>query len=389
MHGQLKPTSDQNRINHIDMIRGFAILGIFMVNIGAFSAPYFLRGGAEEAWNSPLDQFTLAFIDIFFQGSFYTLFSILFGFSWQLMKDRLQLKGMKYSSFLFRRQVVLIGFGLVHAILIWHGDILFSYGLIGLLLLLFLEVKDRTLLIWAAILFGGSVGIITLLLYPVRHLMNWTDQEGIRVAIHNYSSGSFPLIWQQNLQDWLMANSGITFILLCFILLPLFLFGMYLARKRWFHKPEEFQKVLSRLLVITFILSVILKFGPYLFGNPLWLTYVQDNFGGAASALFYMTLITLGAQTDIGMKIFRPLQYVGRMALSNYILQSVVCFLLFYGVGLGLYHSVTPAVSVLIALIIFGLQIILSKWWLLRFRFGPLEWVWRSLNYKQRQALRK
>lgn len=389
MHSQLKPTTEQNRINHIDMIRGFAILGIFMVNIGAFSAPYFLHGSGETAWDSPLEQFTLAFIDIFFQGSFYTLFSILFGFSWQLMKDRLQIKGINYSRFLFRRQIVLIVFGLVHAFLIWHGDILLSYGLIGLLLLAFIDAKDRTLLIWATVLLIGSVGLITLLLYPVRHLLNLSNQEAIRTAIDNYSSNSLLSIWQQNLQDWLLSNSGITFIFLIFILLPLFLFGMYVARKRWFHEPDKYQTILSGLLKITFILSVMLKFGPYALGNPLWLTFIQDNFGGTASALFYMTLITLGAQTNIGKKFLQPLQYVGRMALSNYILQSVFCFVLFYGVGVGLYHSVTPSVSVLIVLVVFGLQIILSKWWLLRFRFGPLEWVWRSFNYKKRQALRK
>lgn len=386
---QFKPTNENNRIHHIDMIRGFAILGIFMVNIGAFSAPYFLYGGADRVWDTTLEKFTLAFIDILFQASFYTLFSILFGFSWQLMKDRLQQKGINFSSFLFRRQVVLIGFGVLHAFLIWYGDILLSYGLIGLLLLLFIQVKDRTLLVWAAVLLIGSVTLLTLLLYPLRYLLDWSDEQAINQAVENYSSSQLSSIWQQNLQDWSTANSGISFVFLIFTLLPLFLLGMYIARKRWLHEPKKHQHVLWRLAKITFILSVLLKFGPYALGNPLWLSYLQDNLGGTASALFYMALITLFAQTGIGRKILTPLQYVGRMALSNYIFQSIFSFIFFYGVGFGFYHSVTPSVTVVIVLVVFLFQIAISRWWLYRYRFGPLEWVWRSVNYGKKQSFRK
>ncbi|MCG5101995.1 DUF418 domain-containing protein [Oceanobacillus alkalisoli] len=386
---RLAPTKEQNRIEHIDIMRGFAIFGIFMVNIGAFSAPYFMHGGWEAVWDTPLERFIQAFIDIFFQGSFYTLFSILFGFSWQLMKARLQVKGMATTPFLFQRQLGLIGFGLIHAFLIWHGDILLSYGLIGLFLLLFIEVKERTLLVWAAVLLFGSVAFITPGLYAVRDLLNNSDSAAINQAIDNYSSNELLLIWKQNFQDWALANSSVGFIFLIMTLLPLFLLGMYLARKRVFHEPEIDQPILKWLLIISFLLSLILKAGPYLIGNPLWFTYVQDNLGGTASALFYMTMITLLAQTALGGKLIRPLRYVGRTALSNYIFQSLISFILFYGIGFGLYGSVAPSVSVFIVVVIFSLQVLASKWWLSRYRFGPLEWVWRSLNYKEIQRLRK
>lgn len=386
---QFAPTRVNNRLEHIDIVRGFAIFGIFTVNIGAFSAPYFIYGGAEMVWNTPLERAIQAFIDIFFQGSFYTLFSILFGFSWQLMKERLQVKEIAFTPFLLRRQFGLIGFGLIHAFLIWHGDILLSYGLIGLFLLLFIEVKERTLLVWAAVLLFGSVGLITPALYAVRDLLNFSDELAINQAIENYSSNELPLIWKQNFYDWSLANSGIGFIFLIMTLLPLFLLGMYLARKRVFHELKKHEHTLKRLLIITFLFSLILKVGPYLIGNPLWLSYVQDNLGGTASAVFYMTLLTVLAQTETGRKLLRPLRYVGRTALSNYILQSVISFILFYGIGFGLYNSVLPSVSLVIVVFIFALQILVSKWWLSRYRFGPLEWIWRSLNYKAIQPLRK
>ena len=389
MGSKLVPTREKNRIVWIDIARGFAIFGIFIVNIGAFSSPYFLRGGAEAAWSEPLETFVQAMIDIFFQGSFYTLFSILFGFSWQLMKDRIAMKNINMYPFLFRRLLILIGFGMVHAFIIWHGDILLSYGLIGLLLLLFMEVKDRTLLIWGGILLGGSVALITLGLYNVRYFLGGANSEGIAQAVSNYSSNHIFTIWRQNLQDWSYANSGISFIFLIVTLLPLFLFGMYLARKRWLHEPGKHRESLWKVLKISLILFVALKFGPYMFDNPLWLSYLQDNIGGTASALFYIVSITLITQRSWGMKLFQPFKYVGRMALSNYIIQSIFCFILFYGIGFGLYDSVTPPVAILIVIVFYIFQVIFSKWWLSKFRFGPLEWIWRSLNYGEKQPLRK
>lgn len=383
----LAPTNEQNRIVWIDIIRGFAILGIFVVNIGAISAPYFMYGGAEQAWTAPFERFIQMIIDVFFQGSFYTLFSILFGFSWQLMKDRLVIKDINFTTFLFRRQVILIGIGFIHAFIIWHGDILLSYGLIGLLLLLFIEVKDRTLLIWAVGLLGGSVAFITIGLYQVRYLLGGANQAAINQAIENYSSNNLFAIWGQNLQDWSYANTGMTFIFLIATLLPLFLFGMYIARKGWLHEPKKHQDLLWRLLQITFFLFIFLKLGPYIFDNPLWLSYVQDNIGGTASAVFYIVLITFITQYARGLKLLQPFKYIGRMALSNYILQSVFCVVLFY--GFGLYDSITPSIAIIIVIVFYALQIIFSKWWLSKYRFGPLEWVWRSLNYGKKQAFRK
>ncbi len=389
MNNEWMPVKEKDRIVWIDIVRGFAILGIFIVNIGAFSAPYFMYGGAEDAWNEPIDQFVQIVIDVFFQGSFYTLFSILFGFSWQLMKDRLDIKGINYSAFLFRRQLILVGFGIIHAFLLWHGDILLSYGLVGLLLLLFIEVKDRTLIVWVVLLLGGSVSLLTIGFYQVRNLIEGTNETAISQAMENYSSNQLFVILGQNLEDWSIANSGTSFIFLIITLLPLFLIGMYLARKRWLHEPGKHQQLLWRILLVTFPLFILLKLGPYSIDNPLWLSYLQDNLGGTASALFYLVFLTLLSQYSRGLILIEPFKYVGRMALSNYILQSIFCFILFYGIGFGLYGSIKPSIAIFIVIGFYSLQVIGSKWWLSRFRFGPLEWVWRSLSYKKKQAIRK
>ncbi|WP_240455731.1 DUF418 domain-containing protein [Virgibacillus sp. Bac332] len=383
------PTREKDRLVWIDAARGFAIFGIFIVNIGAFSAPYFLYGGEGVAWPSSLDHTVQGIIDIFFQASFYSLFSILFGFGIQLMKEGLFVKGIAFYPILIRRLMVLIGFGIIHAFLIWHGDILLSYGIIGLFLLLFLDVKDRTLLGWGVTLLVGSVSMLTLFLYNARHFLNEYDDVMINQALENYQSTTIQAIWYQNFQDWMYGNGGIVFFIMIATILPLFLFGMYIARKRWLHKPKQYHSIIKRLWFSSLILFILLKLAPYLFGNPTWFSMIQDNIGGSFSALFYLTSITLLAQTKVGAAILQPLVYVGRMALTNYITQSVICFVLFYGVGLGLYGAISPLIGVLMVIVIYFLQIIYSKWWFIHFRFGPLEWIWRSLTYNQKQYLRR
>lgn len=389
MKSAVSPTNEKNRLIWIDAARGFAVFGIFMVNIGAFSAPYFLYGGGDNAWTSQADQFMQAFIDVFFQASFYTLFSILFGFGFQLLKDRLAERNAALYPVLLRRIAILIGFGLLHSFLLWHGDILLSYGLIGFLLFFFFNVKDRTLLLWGSVLLFGTVGLFTLLLYQVRDYLDWYNTELVNRALENYQDSSLLVILTQNYNDWLYSNGGMAYLPLTGILLPLFLFGMYLARKRVLHEPKKHLSTLKRLWMVSFILFFVFKLGPYVYGNPDWFSYIQDNIGGTASAIFYLLSITLMSLTKIGKSLILPFVHVGRMALTNYIFQSVISFTLFYGVGFSLYGSVSPVMGFFIVVVVFIFQMIVSKWWIQQFRFGPLEWIWRSLTYFQAQPFRR
>ncbi|WP_087973329.1 DUF418 domain-containing protein [Oceanobacillus rekensis] len=386
---QFGPAKESNRLVWIDAARGFAIFGIFIVNIGAFSAPYFMHGGAEDVWSSPVDRFSQGFIDIFFQASFYTLFSILFGFGIQLLKSRLVARNANVRSFLFRRLIILIGIGIFHAFFIWHGDILLSYGLIGLLLLLFLNVRDELLVLWGVILLVGSVGLLSLAMYGARNYLGGYNENIINQTLANYQSNSLLTIWSQNYHDWMYANGGIVMLFLAATLLPLFLFGMYIARKHWLHEPNKHAVTLKKVWVISLIIFIAIKMGTYLFENPLWFSYIQDNIGGTASAIFYIVSITLLARSKLGLIIIQPFISVGRMALTNYLLQSVISFMLFYGIGFGLYGSIRPAAGIVMVLVIFTMQVFFSKWWLARFRFGPMEWIWRSLTYNKLQPFRK
>ncbi|GGK07215.1 hypothetical protein GCM10007063_32130 [Lentibacillus kapialis] len=384
-----EPLQKSERMMWIDAARGFAILGIFVVNIGAFSAPYFLYGGEQDAWPLAADQMTQVLIDILFQASFYTLFSILFGFSLQIFKERLKVKKIAVMPFLYRRLTILILFGMIHAFLIWHGDILLSYGIIGLLFMAFIFRHDKTLLLWSSFMLGISVLLYTFMLYRIRTLLGGANISEINRAKKMYSSDDLSAILEQNLNDWVYSNSVFSYLLLGTTLLPLFLLGMYLARKRWLHYPRKHRRKILAGWLISFIAFAILKMGPHLYGNPVWFSYVQDNIGGTASALFYLFSIALAGQRTLGKKILKPFSYIGRMSLSNYIFQSLFCFVLFYGVGFGLYGMIRPVQAMGVVVLFYVIQIFASRWWLKRYRYGPLEWIWRSLTYKQKQTLRE
>lgn len=384
-----EPLHKSERMMWIDAARGFAILGIFVVNIGAFSAPYFLYGGEKDVWPLPIDQTTQMLIDMFFQASFYTLFSVLFGFGLQILKERLIVKEIAVMPFLIRRLTILIMFGMIHAFLIWHGDILLSYGIIGLIFMVFIYRSDQTILLWGSFMLGISVFLYTLMLYNIRALLGSASMSEINRAERSYASDDLFAIFGQNLNDWLYSNSVFSYMLLGTTLLPLFLFGVYLARKRWLHNPQAHRQKLLAGWIISLIVFIVLKMGPHLYGNPVWFSYVQDNVGGTASAIFYLFSITLLGQSMLGKKMLKPFSYIGRMSLSNYILQSLFCFVLFYGVGFGLYGSVRPVQAMGIVVLFYVIQVFASKWWLAKFRYGPLEWVWRSLTYKRKQPLRE
>lgn len=389
---RLSPTLANERINSIDVIRGFALLGIFFVNMLAFSAPWlYLEPG--QLWNSKLDVATETFIDIFAQASFYTLFSFLFGFGMILFMERAKQKGASFVPLFSRRLVILLVIGIIHAFLIWHGDILITYALVGFILLLFHKTDAQTMLIWAillilvpSLLLGG--------LYLYVELQNplafaGYDLTMVNQSIEVYSTGSYLDITKQRINDWYYVNNPFGYIFLTLVILPMFLLGAFVAKKRWFHEPVKYAKEIKKVWLISLSVAVVFKLLPYYAGKYQGFFYIQDTIGGPASAIFYATSIVILFQKPFWQKLLTPLSYVGRLSLSNYLFQSIVATLFFYSYGLGLYGQVRAFYTFLLAIGIYIIQIYLSKWWLSKYRIGPAEWLWRSLTYKKVQRLKK
>ncbi|UOQ43474.1 DUF418 domain-containing protein [Halobacillus salinarum] len=389
MNMEVSPLTETDRLSWVDAARGLAILGIFMVNVPAFNAPYFMYGGEAVFWSSNVSHTVQAVIDIFFQASFYTLFSFMFGFGLQMMKDRVAEKGAKVIAVILRRLGVLTCFGIIHAFFIWHGDILLTYGILGFVLLAFFYASNRVLLSWAFGMLIVYIVPLTLLYYNARSRLGTINQFAISQAKQNYGQGTITDIWEQNLNDWLYSNAPSVIPFLACSLIPMFLFGMVIARKRWLHEPLNYMASIKKWWGITGVLFILFKAGPYLIGSPEWTQLLQDGIGGSASAVFYVLSITLLFQTRVGAKVIFPLTWVGRMSLSNYIFQSLLCFFLFYSVGLGWYAQVSPLESFLLVTAVYALQIFLSKQWLRKYKYGPLEWLWRSLTYNKKQPMKR
>lgn len=389
----LMPITTKERIQSIDVIRGLAILGIFLVNMPSFYAPI-LYLDPEKWWSGKLDQATNQFIDIFAQASFYTLFSFLFGFGMVIFKERAIAKGYSYYRLITRRLIVLLIIGCVHAFLIWHGDILISYAIVGTIMILFHKAKPITLLIWSLLL----IFIPSLLLTGLMILASLVAPE---VAVYPYdellagklvevySSGSFIDITLQRMEDWYYTNNLETVFFLILALLPMFLLGAFIAKSKWFEQPDEHLKKIKVLWLISLIIGLPTKLGPYLFGKNLGTDYLQDSIGGPATAILYAASIVLLTRLPICKKILSPLAAVGRLSLSNYLFQSIICTLIFYSYGLGFYGKMKPFAGTLLAIGIFIVQIFLSKLWIGKFRYGPIEWIWRALTYGQKVNIRK
>ncbi|HJV89073.1 MAG TPA: DUF418 domain-containing protein [Holophagaceae bacterium] len=402
----LQATAPHERIEVMDALRGFALLGVFCVNMLTFAQPmelHFLRPLAQHP--SP---WTFAILLCLAQGKFYSLFSFLFGLGFAVQLERLRGGGEDGPRRYRRRLAVLLGLGLLHGVLVWSGDILFMYGLIGFALSRFVDRSDRVLRIWILALVGLLVGVGLVWGFsalraahasPASAVQAATAQVAdsearIRASLLAYSQGPFPVLFRQRLHD-LFENYAITFgvsphILACFLL------GLLTARLGFLSPDERHLHALKRVaawglglgLPLNLAYTLALVRGPLGPANPR----------GVIALSFYVPaaiLLCLGYAASLALALRRPagawlgaLAWPGRMALTCYLAHSAVFTLVFNAYGLGLYGRVGLRPALLMALGLWLALIPLCRAWLSRFRMGPVEWVWRSLTYGNLQRFR-
>ncbi len=409
---EVGPVQQQERIEVIDILRGFAVFGILLVNLMFFfnTPPTLHMTGFQ--WPGPANRIVEKATEFFAMGKFYTLFSFLFGLGFSVQLMRGEARGVNVVPIYRRRLFVLFLFGLVHGLLIWFGDILSTYALVGFFLLLFRKRKQKTLIVWAIICFSISM-ILPMVRSTVVQIQRsnpekekkatekmkkeraeWKTEaeENIRI----YSSGTYRDLMEQRVLDF---SRNLSFaVIFCSQFLGIFLIGLYVGRRGLFQNISEELPFLDTVLrwglpigVIGNVIWIISnEYSDFLRADLLW-GIGNSIYGIAVPALSfsYIAGIILLVQNESWRRRLAPLSYVGRMALSNYLTHSVVCTLLFYSYGFGLYGKITPVQNLLIALMIYPLQIPISKWWLSRYQFGPAEWLWRSLTYGKFQPMRK
>lgn len=402
---QITPISSRERIEILDVLRGLAVGGILIGNMQWFSGYGFMPEAL--AAQSPLaDRITHFLVHFFIEGKFYSIFSFLFGFGFALQMARAEERGDTKASLFKRRLFWLLVIGLAHAYLLWAGDILSIYALLGFVLILFRRKTDGVLLKWALALM--LIPILTYILLYILFTAFVTPEALAAIqggqlnfwheAVREVQQSSYrQIITDFNLQYIVGRYMGLIFDMRLPKILAMFLLGFYAFRRGFFQNPSRHQPFIRRVLLYGLVLGLVgniafsalagkeAAFPPSPAGVAGVVAYA---FGVPALALFIIALVVTLWQKSAWRRLFAFLAPVGRMALTNYLMQTVICLFIFYGYGFGQFGKFGALAATLTALAIFLFQILISALWLKFFAYGPLEWIWRQLTYRQRLNLR-
>lgn len=394
------PVAESDRLVAMDVLRGFVLLGILVMNIQSFSMPM-------SAYVNPTSYGDLTGANLWvwmvshllFDQKFITIFSMLFGAGILLMTSR---AGTDAARIHRRRMGWLILFGLLHAHLFWYGDILYWYGVVGLVAFLFRDKAPRALLAAGAvfIVIGFAVPVGIGFAMPAETLVEIRDKEwkpaGDIVAAELAAYRGGPVAQAAHRSPTALTFETFYLIFMGWKILGLMLIGMALLKLDVFtarRDPAAYLKLAAAGFAVGLPLVAFGMRQNFAHGwsvNYSMFFGAQWNYWGSAFvALGYVGLFMWIVRTGVLQGLTRRLAAVGRMAFSNYIFHTLAATTIFYGHGLGLFGSVERTGQVAIVLGIWAVQLIASPIWLRHFQFGPLEWVWRSLTYGQRQAMRR
>jgi uncharacterized protein len=429
----VEPVSAGERFFAVDVLRGFALLGILAMNIVAFGWP-------EPAYNNPLrgggfdglDRAVWSFNHLIFEAKMMTIFSMLFGAGLVLMDQRAEARGAKIRGVYYRRILWLLAIGLVHSYLIWNGDILVLYAETGLFLYFFRNLKPRTLIILGITAMLLLVPLVLVFGAGIDYMKGVTSRVDAQVA-----AGEKPTpfdqqmhdVWTKHVRDELTPSPEVkakkwneematyrggyvgivkqrAFEVLMVQTFGFLLGGGFFAASRMLvgmglMKLGVFSAQRSRKLYMWMVglgygigLPLMIfdafelvrhrfSFGYFVHGGVFY-----NAFGSLIVALGHVGLLMLIVQSGALLWLTTRLAAVGRMALSNYLTHSIVCTTLFYGYGFGLFGHINRVGLAGIVLTIWVIQLLISPIWLKYFRFGPAEWLWRSLTYWRLQPMR-
>ncbi|HEY6830828.1 MAG TPA: DUF418 domain-containing protein [Gemmatimonadaceae bacterium] len=393
---ELEPVAPSERIQALDLLRGWAMFGVLWSNLNDW------YGTTDEA--TRFDRILSFSQEWLVESRFYTLLCFLFGIGFGIQLMRAAERGSSVQRTYVRRSAALLAIGLIHGLLIWRGDILTLYALVSFSLLLFRDATPRQLVAWMAGIALFSAEVIARFRWIVgqRYMV---AREPATTANWIYGHGSYAQIAHQRVYDfadWWGRWGLPTY----FSVLAMFLAGVWAIRsgfaRRVFTDPATTRRFLAICVVVSLVGYAIDVFGGKFFFPPQsvepttttvmlsWRRFVWHalDWSVEASGLAYAALLLLIFQTARGARLLAPLAATGRMALTTYLTQSVVCTTLFYSYGFRLLGRVGYTGMFTITVTLFAVQMAVSVWWLKRYRFGPVEWLWRTLTYGRAPAMR-
>lgn len=405
------PQLPNERADILDITRGFALLGICLANYFYSSLYIFQKKEYTDALATAgidwwLSRVNIALVD----GKFYSLFSLLFGIGFSIIFLRNKEAGKNGLKIFYRRLFILLIIGLCHSLLLWDGDILFFYAVVGMLLPLFRNSSDQTLLITAVVLLVSPI-LFDLLKVVSDGKWNISNPVLTTVLAHDKMIG----VTESNINNWLIIHDRYSDLLnWCRSgtlwgwqirldsnripkVLAMFLVGLYAGRHRIFAQLPDYKRLFKKMQLWGFVIGLPAGIAHAWFElDGKRLPAAAGLWDTASYALNVVPLAMAYAATlalwylNPGMKrkilFMRP---VGRMALTNYIMQSFLGVAIFWGIGAGIGGKIGPTVFLSIALAVWLLQVLYSAWWFKHFNYGPLEWIWRMLTYGKRLPLRK
>ena len=395
MSNNIQYKSSTHRIHSLDLLRGFAVLGILIMNITSFSQVNIAYmnptiGAGIEGYN----QYFHAFNYIFADTRFMSIFSILFGAGVVLFANNAEAKGKRVGALHYKRMFWLLFFGLLHAYFIWEGDILVAYAICGCLIYLLRKKTIRALLIISIILFIVPLTFNLMTYYGMTaeelestFAFFYPSSEEITTEIQ-IMQGSFLEQMPIRLENAIEFQTLVFMIETFWRTTSLMLLGMILYRKGILSANKSISYYSKMILIgfgIGLIISLIGLNQSYDSGwSGAYVMSIGANYkliSGVFIAIGYIGFVMWCFKKGVFKKLQNRLQSAGRMAFTNYIGMSVICSLIFNGHGLALYGTFDRLQQFLVVVSIWVLILIVSPLVLRKYRYGPLEWLWRKLTY--------
>jgi uncharacterized protein len=395
----LGPVSEARRLHHVDALRGFALLGVIVGNVVSLGHEQVPEAVLSALPTAPLDAVVLPAVQFLVEWKFYTLFSFLFGLGFALQLTRAEEAGTNVLPTYARRLAILLAIGLLHACLLWYGDVLHVYAALGFVMILFRRAAPRTLLVAGLLLGVVLPGVVT-----TKHELGRTpaapaaSADGAKeLRLQRLTAGPAP--YRALVAENVSRTAGFWRSRFAREFLPSvlgkFLLGYWVGRRRFLEDLPRYRRGFARLLAAG--LAVGIPCTAYWFasrgmtpGSP------EAAFGNLAR---HLGIAGLAAAWLSGLVLLlaRPawsarlswLEAVGKLALTNYLAHSVAMAFLFYGFGLGRLGRIGSTTCLIVAFALYAALVAFSRAWMRRFRFGPAEWAWRSLTYRKLQPMRR